>query len=96
MKSKLIFSILFNVIFVFQIFGQSTVLINGEDWTSSSPNGACACDTDFNNGSVINFLDASSAVGYSSNEAEEITKDWAAAGANVLLHAVLETAEIID
>jgi gliding motility-associated-like protein len=73
MKSKIIFSILFNAIFVFQIFAQPTVLINGEDWTSSSPNGACACDTDFNNGSVINFLDASSAVGYSSNEAEEIT-----------------------
>jgi|TARA_B110000438_G_C15601796_1_gene558356 N-carbamoyl-L-amino-acid hydrolase len=34
--------------------------------------------------------------GLSHNEAEEITKDWAAAGANVLLHAVLETAEIID
>jgi len=34
--------------------------------------------------------------GLSHNEAEEITKDWAAAGANVLLHAVLETAEIVD
>ncbi|MFC7704023.1 Zn-dependent hydrolase [Plastorhodobacter daqingensis] len=34
--------------------------------------------------------------GLSHNEAEEITKDWAAAGANVLLHAVLETAEIVE
>ena len=34
--------------------------------------------------------------GLSHNEAEEISKDWAAAGTNVLFHAVLETAEIID
>ena len=34
--------------------------------------------------------------GLSHNEAEEITKDWATAGADVLLHAVLETAEIIS
>ncbi|MEM7640939.1 MAG: Zn-dependent hydrolase [Pseudomonadota bacterium] len=33
--------------------------------------------------------------GLSHNEAEEITKDWARAGADVLLHAVLETAEIV-
>lgn len=33
--------------------------------------------------------------GLSHNEAEEITKGWATAGADVLLHAVLETAEII-
>ncbi len=33
--------------------------------------------------------------GLSHNEAEEITPDWAAAGANVLFHAVLETAEIV-
>lgn len=33
--------------------------------------------------------------GLSHNEAEEISKDWAAAGTDVLLHAVLETAEII-
>jgi N-carbamoyl-L-amino-acid hydrolase len=32
--------------------------------------------------------------GLSHNEAEEITKDWARAGADVLLHAVIETAEI--
>lgn len=32
--------------------------------------------------------------GVSHNEAEEISKDWAAAGCDVLLHAVLETAEI--
>jgi len=32
--------------------------------------------------------------GLSHNEAENITKDWAEKGANVLLHAVLETAEI--
>ena len=34
--------------------------------------------------------------GLSHNEAEEISKDWAAAGTNVLFHAVLETAKIID
>ncbi|EAU39878.1 N-carbamoyl-L-amino acid amidohydrolase [Fulvimarina pelagi HTCC2506] len=34
--------------------------------------------------------------GLSHNEAEEITKDWAGAGANVLMHAVLETAEIVQ
>lgn len=33
--------------------------------------------------------------GLSHNEAEEITKEWAAAGADVLLHAVLETAEVV-
>lgn len=34
--------------------------------------------------------------GLSHNEAEEISKEWATAGADVLLHAVLETAEIVD
>ena len=34
--------------------------------------------------------------GLSHNEAEEISPDWAAAGANVLFHAVLETAEIVE
>jgi N-carbamoyl-L-amino-acid hydrolase len=33
--------------------------------------------------------------GLSHNEAEEITKEWAMAGADVLLHAVVETAEIV-
>ncbi|MEM1374857.1 MAG: Zn-dependent hydrolase [Pseudomonadota bacterium] len=33
--------------------------------------------------------------GLSHNEAEEITKDWSTAGANVLLHAVLNTAGIV-
>ena len=33
--------------------------------------------------------------GLSHNEDEDITQDWAAAGTNVLLHAVLETAEIV-
>jgi len=33
--------------------------------------------------------------GLSHNEAEEISKDWAVAGTDVLLHAVLETAEIV-
>jgi len=33
--------------------------------------------------------------GLSHNEAEEITPDWASRGANVLFHAVLETAEIV-
>ncbi len=29
------------------------------------------------------------------NEAEEISKEWATAGADVLMHAVVETAEIV-
>ena len=33
--------------------------------------------------------------GLSHNEAEEISKEWATAGAEVLLHAVVETAEIV-
>jgi len=33
--------------------------------------------------------------GLSHNEAEEISKDWAAAGTDVLLHAALETAEVV-
>jgi N-carbamoyl-L-amino-acid hydrolase len=34
--------------------------------------------------------------GLSHNEAEEISKEWAQAGADVLLRAVVETAEIVD
>lgn len=34
--------------------------------------------------------------GLSHNEAEEISPEWAAAGTDVLMHAVLETAEIVD
>jgi beta-ureidopropionase / N-carbamoyl-L-amino-acid hydrolase len=34
--------------------------------------------------------------GLSHNEAEDITPEWAEKGANVLLHAVLETAEIVS
>ncbi len=34
--------------------------------------------------------------GLSHNEAEEISKEWAAAGCDVLFHAVVETAEIIS
>ena len=34
--------------------------------------------------------------GLSHNEAEDISKDWAAAGADVLFHAVVETAEVVE
>lgn len=34
--------------------------------------------------------------GLSHNEAEDISQDWAAAGANVLFHAVVETAGIVE
>nr|WP_295885549.1 Zn-dependent hydrolase [uncultured Devosia sp.] len=34
--------------------------------------------------------------GLSHNEAEDISKEWATAGADVLFHAVLETAEIVE
>jgi N-carbamoyl-L-amino-acid hydrolase len=33
--------------------------------------------------------------GLSHNEAEEISKEWATAGADVLMQAVIETAKII-
>lgn len=33
--------------------------------------------------------------GLSHNEAEEITRDWARAGAEVLMHAVIDTAEVV-
>ena len=33
--------------------------------------------------------------GLSHNEAEEISPEWATAGTNVLMHAVLETAQIV-
>jgi N-carbamoyl-L-amino-acid hydrolase len=34
--------------------------------------------------------------GISHNESEDIKPDWATAGANVLMHAVLEKAEIVS
>jgi N-carbamoyl-L-amino-acid hydrolase len=34
--------------------------------------------------------------GLSHNEAEDISKEWATAGADVLFHAVVETAEIVN
>jgi N-carbamoyl-L-amino-acid hydrolase len=34
--------------------------------------------------------------GLSHNEAEEISKEWATAGADVLLHAVVETAVVVE
>jgi N-carbamoyl-L-amino-acid hydrolase len=34
--------------------------------------------------------------GLSHNEAEEISKEWASAGTDVLMHAVLETAQIVE
>jgi N-carbamoyl-L-amino-acid hydrolase len=34
--------------------------------------------------------------GLSHNEAEDISKEWAEAGANVLFHAVVETAGIVE
>ena len=34
--------------------------------------------------------------GLSHNEAEEISQDWSTAGAEVLFHAVVETAEIVE
>jgi len=34
--------------------------------------------------------------GLSHNEAEEISPDWATAGTNVLFHAVVETAQVVD
>ena len=34
--------------------------------------------------------------GLSHNEAEDISKEWAQAGTDVLLHAVLKTAEIVE
>ena len=73
MKSKLFFSSLFYLIFVFSLLAQPTILISDEDWTSGSSNGACSCDTDFNNGSVTNFFDSNPTGNYSPNEEEIIT-----------------------
>jgi acetylornithine deacetylase/succinyl-diaminopimelate desuccinylase-like protein len=47
--------------------------------------GAIPCD-----GSCAEFVGR-----LSHNEAEEITPEWAEKGANVLLHAVLETAGVV-
>ena len=50
------------------------MLISDDDWTSSTSNGPCNCDTDFNNGSFINFRDVGGdALPYGPNEYEIIT-----------------------
>ncbi len=55
-------------------FLSQNVNINDIDWTSSSPNGACGCSTNFNNGSIQNFHDTGGTVSdYGSNENESIT-----------------------
>ena len=35
-------------------------------------------------------------MGFRHNEAEEISKEWSTAGAEVLFHAVVEAAEIVS
>jgi len=53
----------------------------------------------FNDNCVTAVRNAAERLGYSHlshNEAEEITPEWAGAGANVLFHAVVETAEITE
>ncbi len=44
-----------------------------------------------NGGTLAGYFD-----GLSHNEAEEITKEWANAGANVLMHAILQLAELSE
>ena len=45
---------------------------------------------------VITMSMCSCVGGLSHNETQEISKEWAAAGADVLFHAVVETAGIVE
>ena len=56
MKIKLTIFFLFTFFSFVNVVAQPVVQINDDDWTSSSTNGPCACDVDFNNGSFLNFL----------------------------------------
>ena len=72
--NKFIYIFLFNIFFIFEVYAQPEVLISDDDWTSNTNNGPCNCDTDFNNGSFINFRDAGGdALPYGPNEYETIT-----------------------
>ena len=67
-------SLFISIVVFFNSFTAQDVNINDIDWTSSSPNGACGCSTNFNNGSVQNFHDTGGAnADYNSNENETIT-----------------------
>ena len=71
-KIKLLFII--NTLFILKSFAQPTVAITDDDWVDSSSNGACACSTDFSDGSNANFFDSgSNSSDYSPNENEVIT-----------------------
>lgn len=72
--NKFIYIFLFKIFFIFEVYAQPEVLISDDDWTSNTNNGPCNCDTDFNNGSFINFRDAGGdALPYGPNEYETIT-----------------------
>ena len=71
-KIKLLFII--NTLFILKSFAQPTVAITDDDWVDGSSNGACACSTDFSDGSNANFFDSgSNSSDYSPNENEVIT-----------------------
>ena len=68
MKQKL-YSLALSSFISMACWAQPDVNINDQDWTSSSPNGACGCSTSFNNGSIQNFHDTGGSGGaYSANE----------------------------
>ena len=73
MIRKLSQILVLNIFLFGNIIAQPIVSINDNDWTSSSANGACNCDSDFNNPQTTNFTDAGAAGAYTSNENEVIT-----------------------
>ena len=85
MKIKLTIFFLFTFFSFVNVVAQPVVQINDDDWTSSSTNGPCACDVDFNNGSFLNFFDAGGNLDYGPNENEEITLCPDASGSKMVV-----------
>ena len=78
-------------------WAQPDVNINDQDWTSSSPNGACGCSTDFNNGAIQNFHDAGgAAAAYTANENESITFCPDATGSKVVVVFATNAGYVFD
>ena len=74
MIRKLSQILVLNIILFNNIFSQGPVVsISDNDWTSTTTNGECNCDVDFNNPLISNFTDAGGVAPYTSNENETIT-----------------------
>ena len=74
MIRKLSQILVLNIILFNNIFSQGPVVsISDIDWTSTTINGECNCDVDFNNPLISNFTDAGGVAPYNSNENETIT-----------------------